>query len=112
MLRRGGGGAGAEGPDDDGDVRGEEDGGVHGADGPCFEERVFGDIDGGAVEGPARVVDFTAEDAAAAVGGVETVAFGGPCFEGIGWRGDGFERVIGVLEAEVAALVLIVDGVA
>ncbi len=85
---------------------------MHGADGPGFEEGVFGDIDGGAVEGPARVVDFAAEDVAAAVGGVETVAFGGPCFEGIGWRGDGLERVIGSLEAEVAALVLIVDGVA
>jgi hypothetical protein len=107
-----GGGAVFEGPDDDGDVRGVEDGGVHGADGPCFEEGVFGDVDGGAMEGPARVVDFTAEDAAAAVGGVETVAFGGPCFEGFGWRGDGFERLIGRVEAEVAALVLIVDGVA
>jgi hypothetical protein len=93
-------------------VRGEEDGGVHGADGPCFQERVFGDVDGGAVEGPARVVDFTAEDASAAVGGVEAVAFGGPCLEGVGWRGNGLERVIGGLEAEIAALVLIVDGVA
>ena len=112
MLLRVGGGAVFEGPDDDGDVRGEKDGGVQGADGPCFEERVFGDVDGGAVEGPARVVDFTAEDAAAAVGGVETVAFGGPCFEGIGGGRDGIEGMVGSLEAEIAALVLIVDGVA
>ena len=61
---------------------------------------------------PRKNEGTAAKDAAAAVGGIETVAFGGPCFEGIGGGRDGVERVIRGLEAEVAALVLIVNGVA